>query len=741
MAGASIKAVISKAFSGTTNNMPTDLVFSVHADDNAAGPAEAMRIVRDGTIGIGTTTPSGLLHLNIGAAATKGLIVQAASSQSANMQEWNDSSGNILARMASNGTFVSDRGISSGVRLDGSVITVTSGNGNTISATANAGYAIYGNSSNSSGATIFGQNISGIGVQGYSTNGGAGVYGRGHNSSGAVIGYDDNIGIGGLFYVGAAAGIPLVARGTTTQSGDYFQIRSVNATGGDILAINSSGSLGIGTTTPSAKLAITGTAGTGDIFAIASSTDARLLTVTSAGRLGVGTTSPAGLITGSSAANAPLLVLQRTTAQASNIFEVRNPGSDAAYNLRFFMDGGGGLVLNPSNSYYGNTSATGVFDVNLKSAGESSKLASVILRDGSEVGSTGLKYPLRIIGNSQSGTGNTGILFSSENNTDLYKTAIVKGVTETTYGRSTLYFMQSDRADTSALTLADTALAITPSKLVGIGTTTPLYRFEVASSTSGNYVARIVNTANTTTAHGLLVQAGDDTTGGATFVSFARSNGTQIGSVTQNSTTGVLYNTTSDRRLKENIIDTRFGLSDLMKIKVDDYNFISDTQKRTSTGIIAQELYEIFPEAVSKPSDETTGQWAIDYGRITPLIIKSVQDLVGEFRTLVDKVEGGITYLKDIAVKTLRVGSPDKPTGITMYDEVTGDPYCLKIQNAHIVTTMGACGTVGSVPAPAAIPQIPVNNPAPTGSEGTSENNPPVAAVGAAGLRAGLFRA
>jgi hypothetical protein len=55
---------------------------------------------------------------------------------------------------------------------------------------------------------------------------------------------------------------------------------------------DATGNLGIGTTTPTAKLFVTGTAGTGDIFAIASSTNARLLTFTSTGRLGLGTTSP-----------------------------------------------------------------------------------------------------------------------------------------------------------------------------------------------------------------------------------------------------------------------------------------------------------------------------------------------------------------------------------------------------------------------------------------------------------------
>jgi hypothetical protein len=55
--------------------------------------------------------------------------------------------------------------------------------------------------------------------------------------------------------------------------------------------------LGIGTTTPSAKLQITGTAGSGDIFAIASSTNTRLFTVTAAGNVGIGDATPSALLT------------------------------------------------------------------------------------------------------------------------------------------------------------------------------------------------------------------------------------------------------------------------------------------------------------------------------------------------------------------------------------------------------------------------------------------------------------
>lgn len=57
------------------------------------------------------------------------------------------------------------------------------------------------------------------------------------------------------------------------------------------MRITSTGLVGIGTTTPSAKLAITGTAGTGDVFTVASSTNAKLFTVLANGNVGIGTTT------------------------------------------------------------------------------------------------------------------------------------------------------------------------------------------------------------------------------------------------------------------------------------------------------------------------------------------------------------------------------------------------------------------------------------------------------------------
>jgi len=172
---------------------------------------------------------------------------------------------------------------------------------------------------------------------------------------------------------------------------------------------------------------------------------------------------------------------------------------------------------------------------------------------------------------------------------------------------------------------------------VGIGTTTPANLFQVTGTpAAGVSVAQIDNTlGGTTQNNGLLIVAGN--TGGTAasqFATFQISGGAVIGSISQTNTTTVAYNTSSDQRIKENIVPTTYGISDLMKINVEDFNFITDPTKQKNTGFIAQNLYSVFPEAVTTNGDNGTNPlalgttpWMVDYSKVTPLIVKSIQDM------------------------------------------------------------------------------------------------------------------
>ena len=87
--------------------------------------------------------------------------------------------------------------------------------------------------------------------------------------------------------------------------------------------------------------------------------------------------------------------------------------------------------------------------------------------------------------------------------------------------------------------------------------------------------------------------------------------------------------------------ETKFGLADVKKIQVRDYNFINC--KSEQTGFIAQQLFEVFPEAVAVGGEDPKKRpWMVDYGRITPLLVKAVQELSAENEALkkrIDKIE------------------------------------------------------------------------------------------------------
>jgi hypothetical protein len=102
-----------------------------------------------------------------------------------------------------------------------------------------------------------------------------------------------------------------------------------------------------------------------------------------------------------------------------------------------------------------------------------------------------------------------------------------------------------------------------------------------------------------------------------------------VGAITRNGTNTVAYGTSSDERLKEQISDASLGLEELLQLKVRQYNYKQDD--RREHGLIAQEVQGIYPLAVIEGGDDAHLEpWMIDYGRLTPLLIKAVQDLAAQ---------------------------------------------------------------------------------------------------------------
>jgi hypothetical protein len=81
----------------------------------------------------------------------------------------------------------------------------------------------------------------------------------------------------------------------------------------------------------------------------------------------------------------------------------------------------------------------------------------------------------------------------------------------------------------------------------------------------------------------------------------------------------------------------------------------------------------------------------------------SVQSVLDYLAELGVRIVDGITRIANLVADHLTVGSAGKPTGITLYDENTGEPYCFKIRDGAPTATAGECSKTANNP-PAGAP-------------------------------------
>jgi len=125
------------------------------------------------------------------------------------------------------------------------------------------------------------------------------------------------------------------------------------------------------------------------------------------------------------------------------------------------------------------------------------------------------------------------------------------------------------------------------------------------------------------------------------FINFAAAAST-CGSITTNGSS-TAYGTSSDYRLKENIVLLTDAKTRLNQLSVKRFNFIK-TPDKTVDGFIAHEAQEIVPEAVTGTKDEanddgTPKYQGIDQSKIVPLLTAALQEAFAEIAALTTRIE------------------------------------------------------------------------------------------------------
>jgi hypothetical protein len=185
-------------------------------------------------------------------------------------------------------------------------------------------------------------------------------------------------------------------------------------------------------------------------------------------------------------------------------------------------------------------------------------------------------------------------------------------------------------------------LRINSSGNVGIGVNSPSRKLHIQNSDNTTVYIESTTSDN----NGMVIfNANTDQNWGNNFHEFLmfQKQGNTIGQVVAaNSGAGVTYNTTSDYRLKTDLKDFN-GIDLVNKIKT--YDFAWKSNNSRMHGVMAHELQEVLPYAVTgkKDSVDATGKMitqGVDYGRITPILVKAIQEQEIKISQLTkDKIE------------------------------------------------------------------------------------------------------
>jgi hypothetical protein len=153
----------------------------------------------------------------------------------------------------------------------------------------------------------------------------------------------------------------------------------------------------------------------------------------------------------------------------------------------------------------------------------------------------------------------------------------------------------------------------------------------ISADKSGGYALGIVNDGNNSDRYGISIQCGSDSGSGTNYLmGFKDGDGNSVGSITFSGSSSS-YNTSSDHRLKENVIADWDATTRLKQLNPVRFNFIAHADT-TVDGFLAHEVQSVVPEAITGTHNEVDADGnpvyqGIDQSKLVPLLVKTIQEL------------------------------------------------------------------------------------------------------------------
>jgi len=463
---------------------------------------------------------------------------------------------------------------------------------------------------------------------------------------------------------------------TTTSHGAGLEFLTTPAGATSIperMRIESNGNVGIGTTTPGYRLHVADTANTtvqvqattsGVRGGLSSDTpttgafyvgsysnhpfalgvnNAERMRIDTNGNVGIGTTTPgSNLVVAGDDSNVTMRVINNSTAGATLRFpgiQVNNFSGTTGGHPAMQMTNAHGSVSAPEALKGGDllgaliftgqaTTAAQVQAVRIEALAESdfsAGSAPTALRFATTAsGSTSYTERMRITGSGQVGIGTAapayGLTLNNANTSNagtMYigaalnssgKGLVIDSNTRTTADASVPALEIISRANTSTL-------VATVGGNVGIGVTSPVSKLHVVNSGSNQDAIFVANDQS-----GRAAVSASSTVAGGYAGYFTVSGGSTCG--IGNGSSG--WSCTSDIRKKKDVVTLDGSLEKIQKIRGVSFRWKSSNDGNRKLGVIAQEVQNVFPQAVNVDKD---GFLSVDYNALIGPLIEAVKEL------------------------------------------------------------------------------------------------------------------
>jgi hypothetical protein len=432
----------------------------------------------------------------------------------------------------------------------------------------------------------------------------------------------------------SASHIPLSILSKNGQTANLVNVTSYSGTAGDLFNVQSSGNVGIGTSTPNAKLDVQGTQGqlfsvtddlSGDIFSVADISGVPIMNVNSDGtsyfdgKVGIGTTSPSQKLTirddsttvystGDAATNTGDLVLQNNNETDNNFNRISFQSNSDNNQTGDLLDAARITAIYPDHAG-GNPSGELAFET--KADAGSMAEAMRIDRDGN-VG-IGTDSPTRTL--SVQGTSSNGINVIGVGTTS---TRVYAGLNSSNDG---YLFVTGNSAESPSLINSAGGDSYISGGKVGIGTTSPGAKLEIRSDGSAatgaeirlqhdnnntNDVVSTINFANNAGSVGMIQAgtAGANNTGYiALFTDIAGSSSERM-RVNTNGNVGI-GTTSPDSPLEVQFAEANGTSKEMLHLDYNPTDNYGSALFKISSGGSASNIFEI---------EQVTGGGAGDFG-------------------------------------------------------------------------------------------------------------------------------